>query len=202
MVLTFFSPGKNEQRVTQSRTYLRPPVRGDWAEWAELRAVSRDYLQPWEPTWANDVLSKPSFRYRLIRYADDWQNDRSYSFFIFRRSDDALMGGLTMSNVRRGVTQTCSFGYWIGHPFTGQGFMTEAVNGGCCFAFDQLSLHRVEAACLPTNHASQAVLRKSGFSREGYARKYLRINGQWEDHVLFGMLREDYIPSERPELHR
>lgn len=200
MVLTFFSSGKMEQRVTQARTYLRPPVRTDWADWAELRAESRDYLQPWEPSWASDVLSKPSFRYRLIRYADDWENGRSYSFFIFKRQDDALLGAITLSNVRRGVTQTCSFGYWIGRPYANQGFMTEAVGGACCFAFDKLALNRVEAACLPTNYASQSVLKKAGFQREGFARKYLRINGQWEDHLLFAMLRDDYNPDDRPEL--
>ena len=199
MVLAFFSPGKNDQRITLPRTFLRPPARGDWAAWTQLRAESRDFLQPWEPTWPSDVLSKGSFRRRLTRYNEDWEQDRGYSFFIFRRDDDELLGGITLSNVRRGVSQSCSFGYWIGRPHIRQGYMSEAIYGATCFAFDKLAMHRIEAACLPNNAASPAVLRRAGFSHEGLARKYLRINGQWADHLVFALLREDFYPrGEQP----
>ena len=114
-----------------------------------------------------------------------------------RREDDALLGGITLANVRRGVAQSCTFGYWIGKPFARLGYMTEAVHGACGFSFDHLRLHRVEAATLPHNTASQGVLRKSGFREEGLARSYLKIDGKWQDHRLFALLRDEYDPRAR-----
>lgn len=180
------------------RLYLRQPNRGDWQEWAELRALSRDFLIPWEPSWPEDALTRAAFRRRLARYADDWSRDQGYSFFLFRRDDDALLGGITLSNVRRGVAQSCAFGYWVGRPFARRGFMTEAVYGACSFAFDRLRLHRIEAATLLHNAASQGVLRKCGFREEGIARRYLKINGKWQDHQLFALLRDEFDPTLPP----
>lgn len=177
------------------RLYLRPPARDDWKQWAEIRAISRDYLVPWEPTWPDDALTRAAFRRRLARYAEDWSLDRGYAFMVFQRDDDALVGGITLANVRRGVAQSCSYGYWVGRPYAGKGYMTEAVRGACRFSFDELNLHRVEAACLPTNEPSKRVLRKSGFHYEGLARSYLKIDGIWQDHMLFALLRDEFYPS-------
>jgi ribosomal-protein-alanine N-acetyltransferase len=195
VVLTFFPPARVEPKIMMSRLYLRPPVRGDWPSWAEIRSESRDFLVPWEPAWPDDALTKAAFRRRLSRYSEEWNRDQGYSFFIFRRTDDAIIGGITIANVRRGVAQTCSFGYWVGRRYARYGYMTETVHGACGFVFDQLSLHRIEAACLPTNDASQGVLRKSGFRYEGLAKRYLKIHGRWQDHVLFALLREEFYPS-------
>jgi len=179
-------------RLPGSRVYLRPPDIGDWAAWAELRAASRDFLTPWEPAWAADELTRASYRRRLRRLQRDARDDLAYAFFLFRRDDDALIGGLTLGNVRRGVTQSASVGYWIGRPYARRGLMSEGVNAVLPFVFEQLRLHRLEAACLPTNIASQGVLKRSGFQQEGYAREYLRINGHWADHLLFALLAEDW----------
>ncbi|HTB37412.1 MAG TPA: GNAT family protein, partial [Reyranella sp.] len=83
-------------------------------------------------------------------------------------------------------------GYWMGQPYAGQGLMTDALRGVLPFVFDDLRLHRLEAACLPHNEPSKGVLAKVGFHEEGLARQYLRINGQWADHLLFALLRADY----------
>lgn len=174
--------------------YLRPPRLSDWREWAVLRDQSRAFLVPWEPLWPRDSLSKAAYHHRLRRYARDWRTGHCYSFFIFARENDALVGAITLSNVRRGVTQSGSLGYWIGARYSRNGYMFEAVQCVLDFAFEQLGLHRVEAACLPSNTASAGLLRKSGFQQEGLARRYLRINGAWQDHVLFGVLREDRRP--------
>jgi [ribosomal protein S5]-alanine N-acetyltransferase len=171
--------------------FLRPPELMDYAAWAELREASRTHLQPWEPEWADDELSRTAFRRRLRLYARDLTEDHGYAFFLFRSRDMRLLGGLTLSNVRRGVAQAGSIGYWIGEPFSGQGYMTEAVRAVAPFAFDRLRLHRLEAACLANNDASMRVLQKAGFQREGVARDYLKINGRWQDHVLFGMTEND-----------
>ncbi len=170
---------------------LRVPQPQDYADWAELRAISREHLRPWEPEWSRDELTRASFRRRLRYYHKDIREEVGYSFFIVRTGDSQLLGGLTLSNIRRGVTQATSIGYWIGQPYAGQGYMTEAVRQASRFVFDGLALHRIEAACLESNFASMAVLERNGFQREGLARKYLKIDGRWQDHILFALLRED-----------
>ncbi|HWK46357.1 MAG TPA: GNAT family protein [Stellaceae bacterium] len=179
-------------RLAGPRIHLRPPERNDWPAWTELRAGSRSFLKPWEPSWTADALSKAAFRRRLARYALDWRDDEGYSFFIFRTEDDALLGGIGISNIRRGVAEAGSLGYWIGQPYARNGYMAEALKLLLPFIFDRLRLHRIEAACLPTNIPSQQLLLNAGFREEGYARKYLCIDGVWQDHVLLAMLREEW----------
>lgn len=179
-------------RLVGKRAFLRPPERGDWAAWAALRDESRDFLTPWEPSWPSDALGRAAYRRRLARYAMDWRTDQGYSFFAFRPDDDALVGGIGLSNVRRGVAETASLGYWIGERFARQGYMTDALAQSLEFAFLRLRLHRIEAACLPTNAPSRGLLLKCGFREEGYAAKYLCIDGKWQDHVLFALLREEW----------
>jgi ribosomal-protein-alanine N-acetyltransferase len=178
-------------RLVGERVYLRAPERMDWEAWASLRGRSRNFLEPWEPSWPADALSRLSFRSRIARYAEDWRSDQAYNLFIFSH-DDALVGGIGLSNVRRGVSETASLGYWVGEPFARQGFMTAALPLVLDFSFDKVRLHRVEAACLPTNVPSRALLARIGFQQEGYARQYLCIAGKWQDHLLFAILREDW----------
>ncbi|HVZ06175.1 GNAT family protein [Hyphomicrobium sp.] len=164
---------------------LRQPLTGDYAEWAELRALSRAHLTPWEPTWAHDDLSRTMYRRRLRAYAKDVRDDVSYPYFIFDSASGALVGGLTLSNVRRGSAQTASLGYWMGAPYAGQGYMRDAVMALLPVAYGPLRLHRIEAATMLNNAASIRVLEICGFEREGLARSYLKINGRWEDHLLY-----------------
>jgi len=169
---------------------LRIPQAPDYADWTALREGSRDFLTPWEPTWPADDLSRSAFRRRIRRYSEDLRTDQGYAFLIIRSSDNALMGGLTLANIRRGVAQAGSIGYWMGRPFVRQGYMTAAVRAIIPFAFTSLRLHRLEAACIPSNTGSIRLLEKTGFVREGYAREYLCINGIWQDHLLYGRLKD------------
>jgi [ribosomal protein S5]-alanine N-acetyltransferase len=178
-------------RLAGDRVFLRPPERADYDEWASLRARSRNFLTPWEPSWPADALSRTSFRARIARYAEDWRTDQGYNFFIFR-NDGLLVGGIGLSNIRRGVSETASLGYWTGEPHARQGYMTAALPLVLDFSFERLRLHRVEAACLPSNVPSRALLLHTGFQQEGYARNYLLIDGKWQDHLLFAILREDW----------
>jgi [ribosomal protein S5]-alanine N-acetyltransferase len=170
---------------------LRAPSSGDFAEWAALRETSRDFLVPWEPTWPADDLTRGAFRRRLKRYAEGQRSDLAYAFLIFRSEDNAMVGGLTLANIRRGVAQAGSIGYWIGAPFARKGYMTAAVRALIPYCFATLRLHRMEAACIPGNIASIRLLEKTGFKREGYARGYLCINGTWQDHLLYARLKDD-----------
>src|SRR5499427_2364178 len=167
---------------------LRTPQIADFEEWVALRETSRDFLTPWEPTWPVDDLTRAAFRRRVKRYAEDLRTDQGYAFLIMRSSDGALVGGLTLANIRRGVAQAGSLGYWLGEPFVRQGYMSAAVKALIPFAFANLRLHRLEAACIPTNIASIRLLEKCGFVREGHAREYLCINGVWQDHLLYARL--------------
>ena len=169
---------------------LRTPQVTDHTEWAALREQSRAFLTPWEPTWPADDLSRSAFRRRIRRYAEDLRADQSYAFLIIRSADNRLVGGLTLANIRRGVAQAGSLGYWMGVPYVRQGYMTAAVRAIIPFAFATLRLHRLEAACIPTNMASIRLLENTGFVREGYARDYLCINGMWQDHLLYGRLKD------------
>jgi ribosomal-protein-alanine N-acetyltransferase len=177
-------------RLAGDHVFLRPPDRADYEAWARLRASSRDFLAPWEPSWPADALSRASFRARVARYTEDWRTDQSYNFFIFAR-DETLVGGVGLSNLRRGVSETASLGYWVGEAFARRRYMTAALPLVLDFAFERLGLHRVEAACLPTNIPSRALLARAGFQQEGYAREYLCIEGKWQDHLLFAILRGD-----------
>ena len=119
------------------------------------------------------------------------RTDQAYPFFLFRRTDNALVGGLTLANVRRGVAQAASLGYWIGKPYARCGLMSAAVRTLIPFGFGTLRLHRLEAACIPGNRASVRLLEKTGFKREGFAREYLCINGVWQDHLLYALIKSD-----------
>ena len=175
--------------VVGEGVYLRAPQSADHAEWAGLREASRGFLTPWEPTWPSDDLTRSAFRRRVKRYSEDQRSDLAYAFLIFRTADHAMLGGLTLANIRRGVAQAGSIGYWVGAPFVRQGVMTAAVRALIPFCFDTLRLHRLEAACIPSNAASIRLLEKAGFTREGCARDYLCINGVWQDHLLYGRLK-------------
>jgi ribosomal-protein-alanine N-acetyltransferase len=187
--LTF--PGGQQPVIRGEGVYLRYPRMADHLQWSKLRGESRAFLSPWEPSWSPDELTKGAFRRRLKRYAKETRLDTAYAFFVFRKDDDALLGGCTLSNVRRGVTQCCALGYWIGERFARQGYMFTAVKALLPFIFSTLGLHRIEAACLPENAPSRSLLMKAGFREEGLAKRYLQINGEWSDHVLFALLEDE-----------
>ena len=190
-------PPGQRLKLEGRQVYLRPPMNRDWSVWAELRAESREFLTKWEPTWSHDALTRSAFRRRLRAYKAELRQGTSYSFLVFRRSDHALLGGMTLSNLRRGVAQAASLGYWIGARHSRQGHMSDALETLLYFAFNDLGLHRVEAACLPKNAASKGLLMKCGFREEGYAREYLRIDGRWQDHLLFAILRDEVLARKR-----
>lgn len=181
------------------RVTLRAPRAADYDEWADLRRRSREFLKPFEPRWSESDLSRRVFLARLKRGREEAHQGTDYSFMVFLRTSDreVLVGGITLSNIRRRAAQYVTLGYWMGVDYVGQGLMTEAVGAVIPFAFDTLGLHRIHAAFLPDNKASRRVLEKNGFREEGYAENYLQIDGKWCDHVLFGLTRERYDAARR-----
>ena len=181
----------HDLRLDGDGVRLRPHRASDFSEWSSLREGSRRFLQPWEPTWPSDDLTRMAYRRRLATYAQDIERGVAYPFLVFREADSRMVGGITLANVRRGVAQMASVGYWMGEPYTRNGHTLAAVRVVLAFGFGRLGLPRIEAACLPTNTASRGVLSKAGFREEGYAKAYLKIDGAWRDHVLFGRLQNE-----------
>ena len=170
---------------------MRLPQIIDRDEWINLRRKSADFLMPWEPNWQDDHLTKKSFGQRVEWARKSVQNNTAIPLFIIRRSDQLLVGAITLDNIRRGPAQTATIGYWTGEPYIRQGLMGDALPAVVNYAFEMLDLSRIEAACLPKNLASRRVLEKSGFKYEGVAQSYLQISGRWRNHVLYANLRND-----------
>jgi len=177
--------------LRSTRLTLRLPVMADFAEWRGLRQTSGTFLAPWEPVRDADYLSRSAFRNRVYWARRGVEDGRSFPYLIFHTPTGRLLGGITLDNVRRGPALAGSLGYWIGENHTRQGYMTEAVGLVVDNAFTHIGLSRIEAACLPENVASRAVLEQSGFKYEGVAQSYLQIAGRWRSHVLYANLRRD-----------
>lgn len=186
--VSFLDNGRQDPAFGGKKVFLRHPTIGDHAAWASLRRQSRSFLQPWEPAWHRNDLGRYAFRDRIKHYQREIRQGTSLPWFIFRQSDDALVGGITLTHIRRGASQSAQIGYWMGEPFAGRGYMAEALDLVVTHAFTRCGLHRLEAACIPSNARSLRLLETAGFEQEGILRAYLKINGQWRDHVLLARI--------------
>lgn len=170
---------------------LRHPRWADFDDWVALRKENQTYLQPWEPEWNAKHLTRLSYRSRLGRFKKMVSGGDAYPFHVFRATDDRLIGACNITHIERGVAQSSKLGYWIGEHYARQGFARASVTAACKFCFESLGLHRVEAAVQSDNLASIKVLEHAGFQQEGTARDYLKINGKWQDHVVYAKLSGD-----------
>lgn len=174
-----------------TRVTLRFPRRSHFSEWSTLRRDSRAFLEPWEPRWAPDELDRGGWRHRVRRYREEFAAGSAIALLIFDNANGHLLGGITLGNIRYGVAQTAQIGYWMGERYAGLGYMQDAINVLISHAFDRMRLHRIEAACIPSNARSIHVLEKAGFTREGLLRSYLRINGVWQDHFIYALIADE-----------
>jgi len=182
---------RRKVRLETERLTLRLPTHSDFREWAALRLHSQEHLTHWEPSWAADHLSRKAFSNRVYWAQRSVGAGTAIPLFLLRRTDQAIVGALTLDNIRRGPAQAGTIGYWTGLPFARQGYMREAIGAVLHHAFTKLDLSRIEAACLPENTASRGLLESSNFKYEGVAQSYLQINGRWRTHVLYAALRHD-----------
>ena len=182
---------KRKLQIETQRMTLRSPTHSDFRPWAALRLASADHLTPWEPSWAADHLTRKAFTNRVYWAQRSVTSGTALPLFMFRRDDDALIGAITLDNIRRGPAQAGTLGYWTGASFARQGYMQEAIQAVVHYAFTRVDLSRIEAACLPENAASRGLLESCGFKYEGVAQSYLQISGRWRTHVLYAALRLD-----------
>jgi len=185
-----FKRGHLRLSLECERLRLRLPLHSDFRSWTALRKSSAEFLLPWEPIWSADHLTRRAFTNRVYWAQRSVKAGTGVPLFL-ERHDGVLLGAITLDYIRRGPSQTGTLGYWVGEQYARQGYMREAIAAMVHYAFTDLDMSRVEAACLPENKASRGVLEKSGFKYEGVAQSYLQIAGRWRSHVLYANLRSD-----------
>lgn len=177
------------------RVELRALKSSDWDQWREVRVRSRDWLEPWEPHAepgaADPVTDAEAFKARCSVWERQRHFDAAYGFGIFLRKG-RFVGEVSLGSLQRGPFQSANVGYWIDESHAGLGLMPEAVALVIRFAFEDLNLHRVEAAIVPRNKASRRVAEKLGLREEGTSDRLLQIRGVWEDHVRYAITTEDW----------
>lgn len=178
------------------KVVLRPPQPDHCEEWLGVRKRNQRFLQKYEPAWSKDANSSSYFYRRLARQYRDWYADRAYPFLIFKVEDDSLIGGINILHVARGAAQYAMLGYWLDAAHQGQGYMLAAMRLTIYFAYNDLKLHRLNAAVLTTNQRSIKLLKRMGFAEEGFAREYIEICGEWQDHKLFGLILKEFMAKE------
>lgn len=177
-------------RLSTLRTLIRLPAPADAAKLLRFRVDNRAHLAPWEPFRDESWYTLDACARSIVDGAEAARLDRGYPLVVFDLDDTDVLASFTFSNVVRGPFQACLLGYGVAMGQQGQGLMREALQAGLQWAFEELDLHRVMANYLPRNERSAQLLERLGFEREGYARRYLKIAGQWEDHVLTAKVRD------------
>ncbi|MFZ4514985.1 MAG: GNAT family N-acetyltransferase [Acidimicrobiia bacterium] len=184
------------QPLIGPRVVLRPLASVDFPGWREVRVRSRDWLEPWEPlpdpALLDPAIDPDAFRSRCGAWDRQRHFDAAYGFGMFLR-DGMLIGEVSLGSVQRGPFQSASIGYWVDEAQAGHGYVPEGVVLIIRHAFEDLGLHRLEAAIVPRNQPSRRVAEKLGLRDEGTALAYLQIRGVWEDHIRFAITREEWL---------
>ncbi|HEX8494035.1 MAG TPA: GNAT family N-acetyltransferase [Pyrinomonadaceae bacterium] len=161
---------------------------------------NREHLAEWSPPVPDGYYTEDYWRERLERARAEFEQDKSMQLVIFEREQPMtrVVGVCNFSAFIRGAFHACYLGYSIDYRDEGRGLMREALSAAILYAFDDLHLHRIMANYVPTNERSGRLLRKLGFTIEGYARDYLFINGAWRDHVLTSLTNSQMLPGDAP----
>ena len=123
----FARRNRTDSDLQTDRLTMRPPQMRDFEQWARLRRDSHAFLSPWEPQWSRDHLTSRAFRNRVIWAERAIRQGEAYPLFLFRQKDGQVVGGVTLSNIRRQPAQAATLGYWVGEAYAKQGYMTEAL---------------------------------------------------------------------------
>ncbi|MDQ3225261.1 MAG: GNAT family N-acetyltransferase [Chloroflexota bacterium] len=184
-------------RLVTERLILRLAETGDVPSLIHFFTANAGHFAPTSPLLPPGFLTGAYWRDQVVRNRDDFDAGRAVKFFLFLRDDpDVVIGGLSLNTIVRGAAYSCDLGYSLAADRQGQGLMSEAVAAAIRYAFDELHLHRVKAAYLPSNERSGRLLRRLGFVVEGYARDYLLIQGRWQDQVLVGLTNPEWRAPE------
>lgn len=166
------------------QVFLREPHARDREEFLALNRASRRLHR--------GLVSPPVEPEQFDAYLKRCRDERSACFFVCNVGEGRIVGAMNLSEIVRGIFRSAYLGYYVGEPYAGRGYMTEALGLLLGRAFGPLKLHRVEANIQPGNLASLALVKRAGFSQEGYSRRYLKIGGCWRDHERWAILAEDW----------
>jgi len=187
-------------RLEAKRILLRAPRAIDIAELRSVLTRNADHLRPWSPSPppGTNPVGFTELGRSIAKQRRDWKAGTAYVFVAaLRAGREPIVGRVALTSVARGPWQSAQLGYWLDAASGGRGLMTEGVELILSFAFERLALHRLQAAVMPQNQASRRILEKRGFREEGYAERYLRIGGAWEDHLIYGLTAEEWKPVSR-----
>lgn len=161
----------------------------DAAALADANVKNRHHLAEWEPTRSDEYFTSDGQQTEITALLTAHAAGTCIPLVL--TSDGGIIGRITLYGITRGAFQSASVGYWIDEQHLGRGLMSAAINAVLTVARDELCLHRIEAATLTHNAASQMVLQRAGFDQIGFAPRYLRIAGKWHDHRLFQRILQD-----------
>ena len=142
------------------------------------------FLKPWEPTRGDEYYSLAGWQYLLSRYNETFEQGRNLNLAALNQQRTQVIAVCNFGHIIHGPMQSCSLGYSIAEKFQGQGYMYEILSSTIPIVMRKYNLHRINANHLPHNQRSANLLKRLGFEKEGYARSYIKIDGQWQDHVL------------------
>ena len=171
--------------------YLRLLEMKDAGDLHALKLRNREFYQPFEPIRDESHFTLEGQEQEIANGLQGVLNDQSYIFGIFLKESDEIIGRIALTGIARGPFQNAYMGYYIDQQHNGKGYATAAVSLCVSKAFDEIGLHRVEAGVMPRNIRSIRVLEKAGFRQEGLATTYLKINGVWEDHIIFAITADN-----------
>lgn len=177
--------------MMSSEIYLKPLDLADAPAMLELKMRNRSFFQPFEPIRNEGHYTLEEQEHEIMNGIASSKQDQAYIFGVYLTQSNHLIGRIAITSVSRGVFLNAYLGYFIDQAYNGRGYATAAVTLVVRKAFEELNLHRIQAGVMPRNERSIRVLEKAGFRREGLAQRYLKINDQWEDHLLFAITAED-----------
>lgn len=183
--------------ITSKRLLLRIGIQEDIPQILKYFNDNKTYLTPFYPNWVEKFFTEEYWQYNLENSFLEFIHDQSLKLFIFlRKNPQQIIGVINFNNFVRGSAHFCYVGYSLAEAEQGKGYMTEALKAATQYLFNELNFHRVMANYMPHNQRSGNVLKRLGFVVEGYARDYLLINGQWQDHILTSLTNPDWQPPE------
>ncbi|MBE9036133.1 GNAT family N-acetyltransferase [aff. Roholtiella sp. LEGE 12411] len=183
--------------ITSDRLLLRMPIIEDIPQIIKYFTDNKTYLTPFYPRWADSFFTEKYWQYQIENSFIEFINDQSLKLFIYtKKNPNIIIGTVNFSNFVRGAAHFCYVGYSLAETRQGKGYMTEALKVATQYVFQELNFHRIMANYMPHNHRSGNVLKRLGFVIEGYARDYLLINEQWEDHILTSLINPNWQPDQ------
>jgi [ribosomal protein S5]-alanine N-acetyltransferase len=179
--------------ITSDRLLLRAGIHEDIPQILKYFIYNKTYLTPFYPLWADGFFTEEYWQYQIENSFLEFINGQSLKLFIFtKKNPTIIIGTVNFSNFARGAAHFCYVGYSLAESKQGKGYMTEGLKVANDYLFQELNFHRVMANYMPHNWRSGNVLKRLGFVIEGYARDYLLINGQWEDHIMTSLTNPNW----------